>query len=124
MIFWKLCNLVVILNSVFISALIYFDCNLIKPVRFMVSMTSFSSSYFVIKMDSEKVPIFAGQASSETGKDEQPLYYDKTNHPIMVRNSAVCVCACLCYFSCSLESLTVAVVCRQQLQVWQVPISV
>ena len=36
MIFWKLCNLVVILNSVFISALIYFDCNFIKSVRVMV----------------------------------------------------------------------------------------
>ena len=42
-------------------------------------------------MDSEQVPIFAGQASSESGKDEQPLYYDKTKHPILVMNSAVCV---------------------------------
>ena len=36
-------------------------------------------------MDSEKEPIFAAQGSSEAGKDEQPLYYDKANHPILVR---------------------------------------
>ena len=42
-------------------------------------------------MDSEKVPIFAGHTSSETGKDEQPLYCDKTNHPILVRNIAACM---------------------------------
>lgn len=35
-------------------------------------------------MDSEKEPIFAAQGSSEAGKDEQPLYYDKANHPILV----------------------------------------
>ena len=45
--------------------------------------------------------------SSETGKDEQLLYYDKTNHPILVRNSVVGVCACLCYFASLLENLTV-----------------
>ena len=70
----------------------------------------------------EQVPIFAGQASPESGKDEQPLYYDKTNHPIMVRNSAVCVRVCVLFRL--FTSLTVTVVCRQQLQVWQVPISV
>ena len=75
-------------------------------------------------MDSEQVPIFAGQGSSETGKDEQPLYYDKTNHPILVRNIAACMRVCLCCFACLLESLTVTVVCREQLQVWHVPISV
>ena len=74
-------------------------------------------------MDSEKVPIFAGQASSETGRDEQPLYYDKTNHPILVRNSALCM-RVFVLFRLFTRDLTVTVVCRQQLQVWQVPISV
>ena len=55
-------------------------------------------------MDSEKVPIFAGQASSETGRDEQPLYYDKTNHPILVRNSAVCVCVFVLFLLFTRES--------------------
>lgn len=75
-------------------------------------------------MDSEQVPIFAGQGSSETGKDEQPLYYDKTNHPILVRSSAVRVVVPFHLFARESDSYRhVAPVWRQQVQVWKVPIS-
>ena len=37
-------------------------------------------------MDTEAEPLFGGKSSSAgSGKDEQPLYYDKANHPILVR---------------------------------------